>query len=191
MMLIIFIGPPGSGKGTQAERLCQRLGIQHLSTGDMLRATIAAETDLGVQAAVYLQRGELVPDQLVVDMVGETLAQSPYAEGCLLDGFPRSLPQAEALDGLLESRQIEISQVLELEVDQPELIERLLARKRPDDTLATIKNRLQVFQNQTSPLLDYYGQRGLLASVNGNGTVDQVEDRVQSAMASQSNVSEH
>jgi adenylate kinase len=191
MMLIIFIGPPGSGKGTQAERLCQRLGIQHLSTGDMLRATIAAEADLGVQAAGCLQRGELVPDQLVVDMVDETLAQSPYAEGCLLDGFPRSLSQAEALDGLLESRQIGISQVLELEVDQPELIERLLARKRPDDTLETIKNRLQVFQNQTSPLLDYYRQRGLLASVNGNGTVDQVEDRVQSALASQSNVSEH
>ena len=190
-MLIIFIGPPGSGKGTQAERLCQRLGIQHLSTGDMLRATIAAETDLGVQAAGCLQRGELVPDQLVVDMVDETLAQSPYAEGCLLDGFPRSLSQAEALDGLLESRQIGISQVLELEVDQPELIERLLARKRPDDTLETIKNRLQVFQNQTSPLLDYYRQRGLLASVNGNGTVDQVEDRVQSALASQSNISEH
>ena len=191
MMLIIFIGPPGSGKGTQAERLCQRLGIQHLSTGDMLRATIAAETDLGVQAAGCLQRGELVPDQLVVDMVDETLAQSPYAEGCLLDGFPRSLSQAEALDGLLESRQIGISQVLELEVDQPELIERLLARKRPDDTLETIKNRLQVFQNQTSPLLDYYRQRGLLASVNGNGTVDQVEDRVQSVLASQSNISEH
>ena len=191
MMLIIFIGPPGSGKGTQAERLCQRLGIQHLSTGDMLRATIAAETDLGVQAAGCLQRGELVPDQLVVDMVDETLAQSPYAEGCLLDGFPRSLSQAEALDGLLESRQIGISQVLELEVDQPELIERLLARNRPDDTLETIKNRLQVFQNQTSPLLDYYRQRGLLASVNGNGTVDQVEDRVQSVLASQSNISEH
>ena len=99
--------------------------------------------------------------------------------------------QAEALDGLLESRQIGISQVLELEVDQPELIERLLARKRPDDTLETIKNRLQVFQNQTSPLLDYYRQRGLLASVNGNGTVDQVEDRVQSVLASQSNISEH
>lgn len=186
-MLIIFIGPPGSGKGTQAERLCQRLGITHLSTGDMLRAAIAAETALGLEAADYIQRGELVPDQLVVEMVGQVLDQPPSANGCLLDGFPRSLPQAEALDRLLESQQAGITRVLELEVDQPELIERLLARQRTDDTLETIENRLQVFQNQTSPLLDYYRQRGLLATVSGSGTVEQVEDRIQAALPGQQN----
>lgn len=181
-MLIIFIGPPGSGKGTQAERICTRLDIAHLSTGDMLRAAIEAETELGSQAAAYMQRGELVPDQLVVEMVGESLGRANSSSGCLLDGFPRSLPQAEALDGLLQREGKQLSQVIELDVPDEELVQRLLARKRPDDTSETIQNRLQVYQQQTRPLLDYYQQRGLLESVRGSGTMEEVEERIQAVL---------
>ena len=177
-MLVIFIGPPGSGKGTQASRLCEHLSISHLSTGDMFRAAIQEETELGTQAQQYMDRGELVPDQLVVEMVAEALRHPPYDNGCLLDGFPRSLPQAEALDDFLAEEEKQIDLALELDVDDGILVERLLARKRPDDTLDTIHNRLKVYKEQTSPLLDYYRQRGQLKTVNGEGTVDDVHREI-------------
>ncbi|MFP6752212.1 MAG: adenylate kinase [Pirellulaceae bacterium] len=177
-MLVIFIGPPGSGKGTQASRLCEHLSIAHLSTGDMFRAAIQEETELGLQAQQYMDRGELVPDQLVVEMVAEALRNAPYDDGCLLDGFPRSLPQAEALDQILAGEGKQVDVVLELDVDDGILIERLLARKRPDDTLDTIHNRLKVYQEQTSPLLNYYRERSLLTTVNGEGTVDEVHSEI-------------
>ena len=177
-MLVVFIGPPGSGKGTQASRLCQHLSITHLSTGDMLREAIQNETELGVQAQQYMDRGELVPDQLVVSMVADALRNPPCNEGCLLDGFPRSLPQAEALDQMLDAEGQRIDVALELDVDEEALIERLLARKRPDDTIDTIHHRLQVYREQTSPLLVYYRERGQLRTVNGKGTVDEVHQQI-------------
>ena len=177
-MLVVFIGPPGSGKGTQASQLCQHLSITHLSTGDMFRTAIQEETELGVQAQQYMDRGELVPDQLVVSMVADTLMSPPCNSGCLLDGFPRSLPQAEALDQILEAEGKQIDLALELDVDEEVLIDRLLARKRPDDTIDTIHHRLQVYREQTSPLLNYYRERGQLRTVNGEGTVDDVHQHI-------------
>ena len=177
-MLVVFIGPPGSGKGTQASQLCQHLSITHLSTGDMFRAAIQEETELGVQAKEYMDHGELVPDQLVVSMVADALRSSPCNNGCLLDGFPRSLPQAEALDQMLEEEGKQIDLALELNVDEEVLIDRLLARKRLDDTIDTIHHRLQVYREQTSPLLNYYRERGQLSRVNGNGTVEEVHQQI-------------
>ena len=177
-MLIIFIGPPGSGKGTQASLLCEQLSITHLSTGDMFRTAIQQETELGRQAQDFMNQGELVPDQLVVDMVAEAISRPPHADGCLLDGFPRSLPQAEALDEILSADGNGIDAVLELDVDEDTLVARLLDRQRPDDTLETIQNRLEVYSQQTSPLLDYYRQRGQLTSIDGKGTVQDVHERI-------------
>jgi len=177
-MLIIFIGPPGSGKGTQASLLCEHLSITHLSTGDMFRTAIQQETELGRHAQDFMNQGELVPDQLVVDMVAEAISRPPQADGCLLDGFPRSLPQAEALDEILSADGNGIDAVLELDVDEDTLVARLLDRQRPDDTLETIQNRLEVYSQQTSPLLDYYRQRGQLTSIDGKGTVQDVHERI-------------
>ncbi len=177
-MLVIFIGPPGSGKGTQASRLCEYLSIAHLSTGDMFRAAIQEETELGILAQQYMDRGELVPDQLVVEMVAEALRNAPYDTGGLLDGFPRSLPQAEALDQILAQEGKQVDMVLELDVGDEILIERLLERKRPDDTLDTIRNRLKVYMEQTSPVLSYYKERRLLTTINGEGTMDDVHREI-------------
>jgi len=177
-VLVVFIGPPGSGKGTQASQLCQHLSITHLSTGDMFRAAIQEETELGVQAQEYMKRGELVPDQLVVSMVADALRNPPCNSGCLLDGFPRSLPQAEALDQMLDAEGKKVDLALELNVDEDVLVDRLLARKRPDDTIDTIHRRLQVYREQTSPLLNYYRERGQLRTVNGDGTVDEVHQQI-------------
>jgi len=182
-VLVVFIGPPGSGKGTQANQLCQHLSITHLSTGDMFRAAIQDETELGVQAQEYMNRGELVPDQLVVSMVADALGNPPCNSGCLLDGFPRSLPQAEALDQMLDAEGKKIDLALELNVDEKVLIDRLLARKRPDDTIDTIHHRLQVYREQTSPLLNYYRERGQLRTVNGDGTVDEVQQQILAEVA--------
>jgi adenylate kinase len=140
----------------------------------MFRAAIKEETELGIQAQQYMDRGELVPDQLVVEMVAEALRHPPFDDGCLLDGFPRSLPQAEALDVILAEEKKHVDLALELDVDDEILVERLLARKRPDDTLDTIHHRLKVYKEQTSPLLEYYRERGQLKTVNGEGSMDEV-----------------
>lgn len=144
----------------------------------MFRAAIQEETELGILARQYMDRGELVPDQLVVEMVAEALRNAPYDIGCLLDGFPRSLPQAEALDQILAQEGKQVDMVLELDVGDEILIERLLARKRPDDTLDTIRNRLKVYMEQTSPVLNYYKERRLLTTINGEGTMDDVHREI-------------
>ncbi len=178
-MYVVFIGPPGAGKGTQAQRLIEMLAIPHVSTGDMLRQAISQGSELGKQAADFMQAGELVPDELVLQIIGECLDNPKMAGGCLFDGFPRNVDQAAALDQLMQKRGTPIGLVLELQVENDELQRRMLARKRPDDTPETIKQRLEVYKNQTAPVLQYYADRQLLSAIDGSGTPDEVFERIR------------
>jgi adenylate kinase len=182
-MRIVFIGPPGAGKGTQAQRLEQSRGITHLSTGDMLRQAIEAGSPLGQQAARYVQSGKLVPDEVVIGIVGERLDVSDCTTDCLFDGFPRTVPQAAALDKLLAERGTKIDLALELQVDPQHLVERLLARGRSDDLRETIAERFREHNRLTQPLLEYYRQRGILKSIDGDAPPGQVFERIQAALA--------
>jgi adenylate kinase len=181
-MFVVFIGPPGAGKGTQAQRLVELLSVPHVSTGDMLRLAISQGTELGKQAQGYMQAGRLVPDALVLQIINESLDDARMQKGCLFDGFPRNVEQAEALDELLAKRGTPLNMVLELQVDTQELVRRMLARKRPDDTSETISERLIVYKNQTAPVLQYYAQRNLLTAVDGSGTPDEVFARIQACV---------
>jgi adenylate kinase len=185
-MLIVFIGPPGAGKGTQAKRLLDYLGISHLSTGELLREAKATGSELGKLAAQYMDQGRLVPDSLVVEMVDEKLREPQYAKGCLFDGFPRTLAQARALDQTLEKRGTPLTLVLELRADQDELVNRMLKRAaqegRADDNPQTIAHRFEVYRQQTEPLIDYYRFKGNLSIIDAMGTPDQVFERIKAAV---------
>jgi adenylate kinase len=182
-MRIVFIGPPGSGKGTQAQRLEQNCGIVHLSTGDMLRDSVQAGTPLGLEAARYMQAGKLVPDDVVVGIVAERLDKSDCQPGCLFDGFPRTVPQAETLDKLLAKRGTKIDLVLELQVDPVHLVERLLSRGRTDDQMETIGERFREYDLLTEPLLEYYRQKAILRPIDGDSPPEVVFKRIQSILA--------
>lgn len=173
-MRIVFLGPPGAGKGTQSVRLAEQLGIAHLSTGEMLRAARVHRTDLGLLVADYLDNGQLVPDQVVLDIVAERLDDDDCQPGVIFDGFPRTLAQAESLDQLLAKRKTPLDAVIELVIDQGELLKRLMKRGRGDDNMATIQQRLQSYENQTAPLVKYYSDRKLLRSIDASGTTDDV-----------------
>lgn len=172
MSRLIFLGPPGAGKGTQAKLLSESLGIPHISTGDILRAAVAEQTDLGQEAKAYMDAGELVPDGLILSMVEERLTQRDADSGWILDGFPRNAPQAVALDAMLQRLNQTYSHVINLDVPDDVLIERLLKRGqqlgRSDDTEAVIRHRLQVYREQTSPLIDFYSERQQLQRVDGD-----------------------
>ena len=177
-MRVLLLGPPGAGKGTQADRIAARFQLVHLATGDLLRANVADGTPLGEVAQAYLDSGELVPDEVVVAMMLERLTQPDCKRGFLLDGFPRSVAQARALDEHLAGLGAPLDAAINLEVAEEELLHRLAGRGRADDNAQTIRNRLQVFAASTRPLLDYYEKRGLLFSVAAVGTVDEVSERI-------------
>lgn len=183
---ILFLGPPGAGKGTQAVRLARAIGVPHISTGDMLRTAVAEESELGKKAAAIMERGDLVPDDLVVALVAERLGKPDAACGYLLDGFPRNVGQAEALAAELGDDAIELSVVLE--VDEEELVSRLLKRAaeqgRADDNEETIRRRLEVYRNETEPLIAYYPEHGgEVVAVDGVGDIDEVFARTVLAIS--------
>lgn len=183
---LLLLGPPGSGKGTQAELLVGRLGIPQIATGDMLRAAVRAETDVGRKAQSFMDRGELVPDEVVIGVAEERLREPDATKGFILDGFPRTPAQAEALDEMLSRLGVELERCVALRVDEDELVARLLRRAeiegRSDDNEATIRTRMHVYREKTQPLVDYYAQRGVLQEVEGEGSIDDVAARIQEAL---------
>jgi len=178
---LLFVGPPGAGKGTQAERLAASHGLLHLSTGDLLRAEVKAGSDLGKEAEAVMNRGELVSDALVLAIVRSRLQN--HSGGWLLDGFPRNLAQAEALDALLSELNQPLQSVLLMELDDEELVQRLLARGRADDNEEVIRHRLSVYREQTAPLINHYEQRGQLKRVLSTGTIEAVAEQINAALA--------
>lgn len=186
MLNIVIFGAPGSGKGTQSENLIKKYNLAHISTGDVLRAEMKNGTELGKLAEGYISKGQLVPDDVVIGMLANVLDGKKDAAGVIFDGFPRTIAQGQALDKMLEERGQAVSIVVSLEVDEPELIDRLIKRGqqsgRSDDNLETIKARLDVYTNQTSPLKNEYEASGKLASIKGEGTVEEIFGRISEAV---------
>ncbi len=174
MTRLIFLGPPGAGKGTQAQTLAHHWNIPHISTGEILRQAMRERSPLGIKAQSYVDRGELVPDQLVLDMMEERLSQADTQSGWILDGFPRNVSQARFLDELLQKLAEDNVGVVNLEVPDDVLIDRLKGRGRQDDTEEVIRRRLEVYREQTAPLIDFYSDREQLVSVNGNQSLEEV-----------------
>jgi len=210
---VVLLGPPGAGKGTQAKLLQEEFGAVQISTGDILRKAVAEQTPLGKQAGEFINRGALVPDGLIVNLVAERLKEKDCQSGFLLDGFPRTIPQAESLDAILKTMGLNLNCVLLVQVPQNIIVERLAGRRtcrkcgalchvifnppkqagvcdrcggelyqRDDDREQTITHRLQVYENQTAPLVDYYSQRGLLRAIDGVGEIEQIRARVIAAL---------
>jgi adenylate kinase len=183
-MRLILLGPPGAGKGTQAQRLVDKHGIVQLSTGDMLRAAAAAGTPVGKRAKAIMDRGDLVPDDVMIEIIAERLDRGDTAKGFILDGFPRTVDQAAALDRLLEDRGLRIDRIIEIVVDHTILRDRIAGRAREtrgtraDDTAETVTKRLDVYRQQTAPVADYYRKKGVLKAVDGMGAVDEVAERI-------------
>ncbi len=177
---LVFLGPPGAGKGTQSEILAEKFNIPHISTGDILRSAIANQTPLGKKAQSYVDQGDLVPDDLILDLIRDRLKQSDAQAGWILDGFPRTVDQASFLDDLLQDIHDNVPCAVNLEVPDQVLIHRLLARGRKDDNQDIITHRLQVYREKTAPVIEYYLQQGTLHSVNGDRTPDEVHQALQS-----------
>ena len=184
MLNIVLFGPPGAGKGTQAEFLIKSFGLIHLSTGDLLRSEITAGTKLGLEAKAFMDKGELVPDAVVIGMIKSKLEANKNAKGFIFDGFPRTVDQAKALDELLNANGTPISGMLSLEVEKQELIDRLLSRgkisgRADDQDQSIIENRINVYNEKTSPLIEYYKKQGKHFGINGMGTIDEIAERLK------------
>lgn len=186
MLNVVIFGAPGSGKGTQSELIIKEYGLDHISTGDVLRAEMKGETELGKIAKGFIEKGQLVPDELIVDMLAKVLDSKSGSKGVIFDGFPRTIPQAKALKEMLNKRDTDVSVMLNLQVEEEELINRLLERGkvsgRSDDNLETIKSRLDVYHNQTAPLADYYVGEGKHVGIHGMGTVEDIFGRIKEAV---------
>ncbi len=185
-MNILLLGPQGSGKGTQARRISAEYGIPHIATGDMLRAAIADQTPLGLQVKPILEGGELVPDELIIELIRERLEEPDAAEGFVLDGFPRTMRQADALDAMLREIGRELTVVFALQVSDEICIERLLKRardeRRPDDTPEAIRRRLELYHRETEPLIEHYRTLGVLVPIHADGTPNEVFAEIQVAL---------
>ena len=186
-MRMVFLGPPGCGKGTQAKLLARRLGVPAISTGDMLREAVRQGTPLGLRAKAIMEAGELVPDDVVIGLIRERIAAPDALGGFLLDGFPRTIEQAKELERLLEGNGAALDVVINLLVPEKTLIERMLGRAsqegRSDDRPETVAERLRVYREKTAPLVDHYRAAGLLADVEGSGDIPQVAERIDQAIA--------
>jgi adenylate kinase len=193
MFNLVLFGPPGSGKGTQSEKIVEKFGLMHLSTGNLLRQEIADKTPLGQEAKNFMDKGQLVPDEVVIGMVDSYMEKHAEAKGFLFDGFPRTVAQAQTLDGLLSLRKTSICKVVALEVSEEELIKRLLHRGqtsgRSDDTEDTIRRRLAVYKAETEPVAEYYGAQNKLERIKGEGSIDDIfaaiGNCIESEMANQ------
>ncbi len=188
-MKLIFLGPPGAGKGTQAARIELAYEIPQLSTGDMLRAAVAAGTETGRRAKDIMARGDLVPDDVVVGIISERIQAADCANGFILDGFPRNVSQARALDGVLVEKGVNLDAVIELAVDPEILIARILKRAqesadgpRDDDTEEALQHRLRVYEEQTAPVADFYAEKGILRTLDGMQEIDEVTQQIRSAL---------
>ena len=192
-MRLILLGPPGAGKGTQAQRLVDKFGIPQLSTGDMLRAAVAAKTPVGLQAKELMDAGKLVSDEIVVGIVNERTNEADASKGFILDGFPRTVPQAKALDDMLARKQLRLDAVVELKVDESKLVNRIIKRAeeaksagqpvRKDDDPEVFKTRLAAYHEQTAPLSGYYASMGALKTVDGMLSVDDVTSALVAVLA--------
>lgn len=182
-MNIVLLGPPGSGKGTQGARLAQHLGIPKTSTGELLRQAVKDGTDLGTQAKSFMERGLLVPDEVILGLIGEVLASPEAESGIIMDGFPRTIAQAQAVDRMLAARGEHVDHVISLEVPEDELVTRMMGRARmegrSDDTPEAIRKRFTVYREQTAPLIAYYEDQQVVREVPGTGSVEEIAGRVK------------
>lgn len=187
MINLILFGPPGSGKGTQAQKLIARYGLIHISTGDLFRYEMGNDTPLGREAKAYIAKGELVPDSVTIGMLRNKVEAHPEARGFIFDGFPRTIAQAEALDALLEEKGTSVTALVALQVDDEEIIQRIKLRGetsgRADDSDETvIRNRIAVYKNETSPVYDFYAAKGKSHSIDGIGSIDEIFERLSAAI---------
>jgi adenylate kinase len=187
MINLVLFGPPGAGKGTQAERIVEKYNLHHISTGDVFRANISAETELGKLAKSYMDQGQLVPDEVTIKMLISEVDKNPEAAGFIFDGFPRTKPQAAALDEILESKGTSISSMLALDVEEDELKDRLKKRAevsgRADDAdPEVIQKRIDVYKKETAPVKDFYSEQGKFTSINGMGSIDEITNRLFEAL---------
>lgn len=185
-MRIVIMGAPGSGKGTQAALIVKELGLDHISTGDLLRAAVAAGTELGKKAKEVMDRGELVSDEIVLGLLEERLQQESAGDGFILDGFPRNIAQARALDTVLERIGQPVDEALQIDIDEEQVVARIAKRAalegRSDDTEETVRNRLKVYGEQTAPVVDFYAGKGILSRVLGDGTIEEVFQRIKGVL---------